>query len=128
MHPKSRIARLILLARADHELSPAEVMLIYGMAQHFELDKDEMDELIAAPERFAGDLDLEQSERVQVFVENLLFALVDGELNPDEEELLKKLGERMGFEEQRVNQLLDRAALHSGRKINAELVKELLGQ
>ncbi len=119
------IARIIVMAKLDEEIQDSELNFIYGLAEKCGLNNSDLQDIIENAESIAENQELNTSNKVEYFYQVLIFALADGNLAKTERDYLLELGQRMGFEEDKLEIVLDRAQELTEDELTVESIKKL---
>lgn len=119
------IARIIVMAKLDEEIQDSELNFIYGLAEKCGLTNSDLQDIIENAESIAENQELNTDNKVEYFYQVLIFALADGDLAKAERDYLLEMGKRMGFEQDKLEIVLDRAQALSEDELTVESLKKL---
>jgi len=119
------IARIIVMAKVDGNIEEAELDFIYGLAARCGLSKDDLQDIIENAESIAENSEANEENRVEYFYQVLIFALADGVLAAEEKAQLLKIGIGMGFPEDKLKIVLQRAEGISQDELSVDSLKKL---
>lgn len=115
---------LVRIAKADGNLDELEMKLVLRFAAQYGISDEEIEQLLELdePQELSG---LNAATRVKYFYQALTVATVDFELSADEEQVMRKLGSRLGFADNLVDQALDFARKNGKPDLEPQALEQL---
>ncbi|NLJ08061.1 MAG: TerB family tellurite resistance protein [Sphingobacteriales bacterium] len=94
---KNHLLNLIQIMFADGRIADEELKLLLGIGKNYHYSEDQIRFLIDHRKEHEAKLPDSFSDRYKKLYELILMIVVDGEADPDEIILLKKIAHKMGF-------------------------------
>ncbi|MGC6533509.1 MAG: hypothetical protein ACON34_10965 [Flavobacteriales bacterium] len=124
---KTQLANLIQLAKADGQLAPEEVMLIFGIAERHGLTKYDMDDIVAKADEWSTVPPADQNERMVFFYQLLILATVDKQVDASEAVMLKRIGGELGLHENNVDEAINHILENTQTDLSEVEIRAILG-
>lgn len=103
---RSHFKNLFAVAWVDGEVSRAEMDLIIGLAEKFQMTTPEVTKIIRNPESVSHHLPKKPGERMEHLYDLVTVMLIDGRIDERELILCKSLAARLGFKEEILDSLI----------------------
>ena len=103
---KSHFKNLFFVARADGDVDRAEMDLIVGLAEKFNMSTKEVTAIIRNPEDVALLIPKTPEERMEHLYDLVTVMMVDGQIDENELNLCKSLAVKLGCDEETVDPLI----------------------
>lgn len=121
-HPKTLIALLMKLAASDNQVAQNESQFIRAVAKQVNLSVEDWEILTQNYDSFPIDIPKIEKDRAVILYHALFLMKIDGEIAKEEEELCHKIGLRLGFRPELVNELISIIKSHLNRSIPVNLM------
>lgn len=123
---KGHFIQLIALAQVDGRIVPDEEKLLQKMAVRLSITEEEAAELMSNPSDYHFIPPASREERYERFIHYIQLVHADGVVHPMEIKLLNKLGQGLGFTQERMNEKLPIIIGHLRNGMNREAVLNAL--
>lgn len=94
---KSIFSMVFQLNEVDNQIKTKEYVFLNDLANTLKLTKPEVASVIANPKSFNLISPPEEQERMQILYYIIFAMRIDGEIHPEEEKLVYKIGLKLGF-------------------------------
>tara|TARA_R110002072_G_scaffold286113_1_gene451088 strand:+ start:6450 stop:6872 length:423 start_codon:yes stop_codon:yes gene_type:complete len=94
---KGLFNNLVMLARVDGKIDDAEVELLARTAKRLSLTQEQVAEIISNSNSYPMTPPISREERYERFIEFIQMVVVDGFVDPKEQQLVEKYGIALGF-------------------------------
>ncbi len=111
------IALLFKLKEADNRESKSEIGYILHVAFQLGLTEADVQEIQTKQQEYPLTPPTEEKDRVMILYYFLFFMNADGEVDIEEERLVKQLGFKLGFRPELTNDLIDVLKEHVNRSV-----------
>ena len=101
---KGMFNNLVMLARVDGKIDDSEVKLLSRIARRLSLTKEQVSEIINNPSSYPIIPPTSKEDRFDRYIQFTQMMVVDGEVEPSEENLLHKYGITLGFTEEQLSE------------------------
>lgn len=109
-------ANIVAVAYADSKLTKEEVDLLSIRAEEYGLPHEKVQELIDNAENLEFVIPMNSVEREEQLSEAVLMSMIDGEISPNEYKLCMKIAEKLGFNENYLNHIIELSQKLSDKK------------
>lgn len=123
---KGHFIQLVALAQVDGRISQEEDRMLRKMALKLSITEEEAAELISNPADYNFIPPASREERYERFIHYVQLMHADGVVHPLEIKLLNKLGQGLGFTQERMNEKLPIIVAHLRNGMNREAVLNAL--
>lgn len=103
---RSHFKNLFAVARADGDVERAEMDLVIGLAEKFQMSTEEVTKIIRNPETVPLVIPKTQQERIEHLYDLITVMMVDGRIDEKELFLCKSLAVKLGCGEDSVDSLV----------------------
>lgn len=117
---------LVLIARADGEISPAEQLMLDRMATYLDLDKEHVESIMANPDKFPIYPPNNLQDRRERMVDLVRMVMVDGEFDAHELEVITHCAIGLGYMEEEVPKMVNRLRFHLDGGLDRDEVIEIM--
>ncbi len=101
---KGMFNNLVMLARVDGKIDDSEVKLLSRIASRLSLTKEQVSEIINNPNSYPMIPPTSSEDRFDRYIQFTHMMVIDGEVDPSEENLLHKYGITLGFTEEQLSE------------------------
>ncbi|MBL1278871.1 MAG: TerB family tellurite resistance protein [Fluviicola sp.] len=101
---KGLFKNLVMLARVDGKIDDAEVKLLARTAKRLSLTSEQVAEIIGHPDSYPMTPPISKEERYERFIDFIQMVVVDGIVDPAEEQLVAKYGIALGFSSEQIEE------------------------
>lgn len=101
---KGMFNNLVMLARVDGKIDDSEVKLLSRIASRLSLTKEQVSEVINNPNSYPMIPPTSSKDRFDRYIQFTQMMVIDGEVDPSEENLLHKYGITLGFTEEQLSE------------------------
>jgi len=123
---KGLFNNLVMLARVDGNIDDKEVQLLARMAKRLSLTEEQVTEIIENPDAYPMTPPLGKEERFDRLVVFIQMVVVDGVVDPAEEELITKYALALGFTEDQIKVHAPDILAHAKDGLSKEEILEIL--
>lgn len=104
----SHLANLIALIYEDGKLDKKELDLLYRIAGRYGIEEDEVIKILNQQIDFDFIIPETQEEKIKQLNDLIKMMMIDGNINPGEKELIRKIAFKFEVDDQTLNQLIDK--------------------
>lgn len=114
---KSHLFMLLMLAEADNEDSPLEVLFINKVAERLGMTPEDVQEIDKNPENLTLVIPKTEHARMEILYDLLFLMKFDQDVDQSEIDLVHRLAFRMGFRPTMTQEMIDVMKQHIGRNV-----------
>lgn len=96
---RSHFRNMVLIAKADGEISAEEVELLHKMGQKISLSEAQVQEILKDPKKLAITPPTDRVERFEQMVELVQMVQVDGKVDDNEMKVLERVAVGIGYKD-----------------------------
>ncbi|MEQ8927542.1 MAG: hypothetical protein RLO81_17130 [Fulvivirga sp.] len=104
----SHLKNLMVLAKADGQLSEIELHLLEAIAHRIGLSKNDIETIEKKLDDIEFVLPNKYDERLEQFEDLLTLMAIDGNIDPEEEEVCRKFGKRYELMETTIEKMINK--------------------
>ncbi len=123
---KGLFNNLVMLARVDGRVDDKEVQLLARMAKRLSLTEEQVAEIIGNPDAYPMTPPLGKVERFERLIMFIQMVVVDGVVDPAEEELITKYALALGFNVDQIKEHAPAILAHAKDGLSKEDILEIL--
>jgi tellurite resistance protein len=117
---------LVLVARADGEISPAEQLILNRMATYLDIDPAHVESIMANPDKFPICPPNNIQDRRERMVDLVRMVMADGEFDAHELEVLSHCAIGLGYIESDVTKMVNSIRFHLDAGLDRDDVIEVM--
>ena len=99
---KGLFNNLVMLARVDGKIDDAEVKILARTAKRLSLTQEQIAEIIENPNSYPMTPPIGKEDRFERFIQFIQMVVVDGEIDPLEQQLIEKYGIALGYNQEQI--------------------------
>lgn len=124
---KGHFRNLVLLARADGNISDDEQSLLNKIGNRLSLTPAQIEDICDNPERYPITPPSGKEERIERFVQLCEMVTADGEVAPNEQKVIRRIAVALGFNDDDFDTIFEQVinAFQSG-KTRIQILEEML--
>lgn len=119
---KGHFRNLVMLARVDGAISPAENQLLKRIATKLSLTDEQVQEICDNPEDYPFIPPVTREERYERFIQLIQLLGADGNMDANETRLARRMGVELGFTPERIDEKFPIILEHLRKGMNREEV------
>ncbi len=123
---KGLFNNLVMLARVDGKVDDSEVKLLARMAKRLSLTEEQVEEIISHPDVYQMVPPLGKEERFERLVLFIQMVVVDGVVDPAEEDLITKYALALGFNIDQIKEHAQEIIAHAKDGLSKDEIVEIL--
>ncbi|MNK09054.1 Dna-J like membrane chaperone protein [compost metagenome] len=123
---KGHFMNLVMLARADGNVSSEENQLLKKIATKLSLTDEQVAEIYNNPENYPFIPPVTREERYERFIQLIQLMGADGKMDANEAKLVRRLGVELGFTPERIDEKFPIILEHLRKGMNREEVLRIV--
>lgn len=117
---KGHFSAIVRVALADERFSPEEKSFLDKVALHLEISPEEYVEILENPTKFPINAPYLHEQRLERLYDLARMVHVDHQLGDTQELLLRKIGIALGFSQENITYIIDKALVLVDQKVDLD--------